>query len=272
MEKTEFYIEAFKNFIFNNSARFIGAILILIIGFWIIRRINVVMRKVMERQELDEGLKYFLQTLIKISLKIMLIFTVLNQAGVNTTSFIAAIGAAGLAVGLALQGSLSNFAGGALILFFKPFKVGDFIQAQGEKGDVKEIQIFVTKLVTPEGKLAIIPNGTLANGNIINFTQEGKVRIDVNIGIAYDSDIKKAREVLLAVMNKNSLILNDPLPTVGVGKLGESSIDLVVRSWALPENYWRVLFEVTENSKLALDEASIKIPFPQRVITMANNN
>jgi small conductance mechanosensitive channel len=268
MHNTTHYIDLLKDLIFENSARFFSAILILVIGFWAIKRISILLKKLMELRELDDGLKYFLQSLTRIVLKILLIFTVLNHAGINTTSFIAALGAAGLAIGLALQGSLSNFAGGALILFFKPFKIGDFIQAQGEKGEVKEIQIFVTKLITPEGKLAIIPNGILANGNIVNYSEEGKLRVDIKIGIAYQSDIQNARKVLLEVMNAHEMVLKDPAPLVGVEALGESSINLIVRSWTEPDNYWKVYFDLTEQSKIALDKADIKIPFPQQEIRM----
>jgi small conductance mechanosensitive channel len=268
MHNTEYYIGLIKDLIFDHSTKILAALFILIIGFWIIRRINYVVKKIMDKRDLDEGLKYFLQTLIRIALKILLIFTVLHQAGINTTSFIAALGAAGLAIGLALQGSLSNFAGGALILFFKPFKIGDFIEAQGEKGDVKEIQIFVTKLLRPDGKLAIIPNGTLANGNIINYTQEGSVRIDIKIGIDYKADIQKARKVLLEVMENHPLVLQEPTPIVGVSELGESSVHLIVRCWCLPDDYWKVHFDVTEQSKEVLQKAKINIPFPQREVRM----
>lgn len=266
------FIDSFQKNIIDNSTHLISALVILVIGFWLIKRLSRISDKLMEKREVDESLRYFLKALIRISLKILLIFTVLNHAGVNTTSFIAALGAAGLAIGLALQGSLSNFAGGALILFFKPFKVGDFILAQGEKGEVKEIQIFVTKLVTPEGRMAIIPNGSLANGNIINYTAEGRTRIDVKVGIAYDADIKKAREVLINRMQNHPLVFEDPKPTVGVSELADSSVNLIVRCWADPDNYWKVFFDITEQSKEALQEAGINIPFPQREVKILSQS
>jgi small conductance mechanosensitive channel len=266
MEKltnSEFFVSSFRDLIFKHSTKFIAALLILIIGFWIIKKMSVAVKKILEKRNIDESLSHFLIALTRISLKVLLIFTVLTQAGVNTTSFIAALGAAGLAIGLALQGSLSNFAGGVLILFFKPFKIDDFIEAQGQKGNVKEIQIFTTKLLTPEGRLAIIPNGILANGNIINFTAEGIARVDVNFGIAYNADIKKAREVLLEAMKNHPNVMKYPEPFVGVSSLGDSAVNLVVRSWAHPDNYWKVFYEITEQGKTALDHAKIKIPFPQ---------
>ena len=203
--------------------------------------------------------------LVTWALKIFLIITVISTLGVETTSLAAIIAAAGLAVGLALQGSLSNFAGGVLIIIFKPYKIGDLIEAQGVLGVVKQIEIFTTKLVTPDSKLAIIPNGAMANGNVINYTAEGKMRVDLTIGVGYGEDIKKTKEILLEVLKSNPKVLQDPAPSVNVADLGESSVDFAVRPFAAPEHYWDVYFETLENCKIALDRAGIEIPYPHRV-------
>ena len=203
-------------------------------------------------------------SLIGWGLKALLFVSVIQMLGVATTSFVAVLGAAGLAVGLALQGTLANFAGGVLILLFKPYKVGDLIEAQGEFGSVKEIQIFTTVLLTPENKTAIVPNGAMANGNIINYSREGRIRVDLTVGISYDSDIRKAREVLLKVMADQPNVMKDPAPLVAVSNLNDSSVDLAVRPHCAPEHYWDVYFTTLEEGKLALDAAAITIPFPQR--------
>jgi small conductance mechanosensitive channel len=186
------------------------------------------------------------------------------MVGIQTTSFVAVLGAAGLAIGLALQGSLSNFAGGVLILIFRPYRVGDLIQAQGELGVVQEIQIFTTILLNPQNRRVIIPNGSIANGNIVNLSAEDSVRVDTTVGISYDADMKQAREVLMAAIIKIDGVLSDPAPTVAVSELGDSSVNLVVRPYCQPTDYWKVHFAVVEASKNALDAAGISIPFPQR--------
>lgn len=264
--------EKYMDLAMEYGVKLLLAGLTLVIGLWIIRKLVKFSQKLMEKAELEVSLMYFLSNLIKWTLKVLLFLSVLNQLGVATTSFMAIIGAAGLAIGLALQGSFSNFAGGILILLFKPFKVGDFIEAQGEKGDVKEIQIFVTKLITPKNRLAIIPNGILSNGTIKNYTEEGKLRVDITIGISYDSDIKKAREVLLKVLNDHPKTLKKPAPAILVTELADSSVNLGVRPWAKPQDYWDVFFQCTEQCKIALDEANITIPFPQRDVHLISES
>jgi|SaaInl0LU_22_DNA_1037365.scaffolds.fasta_scaffold05120_1 small conductance mechanosensitive channel len=247
------------------------AIAIFIIGSWIVKKIVKIIEKTMTKGKMERSLQKILSDLIKWSLKALLFITVLSQLGIATSSFIALIGAAGLALGLALQGSLANFAGGALILLFKPFKVGDLIDAQGELGEVQEIQVFVTKLLTPGNKVAIIPNGILSNGTIKNYSQEGKLRVDLTIGISYGSDIKKAKEILEKTLASNPKVLQNPAPLVGVLELADSAVNLAVRPWATPENYWNVYFESLEACKNALDKENINIPFPQRVVHMQHN-
>ncbi len=265
MEKAQewfnYGIELAKEF----GPKLITALLIYVIGSWVIKKIIVSIKKLMAKSKYDESLQRFLLDLTTWALKIFLIILVISRLGVDVTTFAAVIAAAGLAVGLALQGSLSNFAGGVLIMIFKPYKIGDTIDAQGVIGTVKEIEIFTTKLITPGNKLAIIPNGTMANGNIINFTAEGKMRVDLTIGIGYDEDIKKAKEVLLQVLVTNPQVLKDPSPSVNVSNLGDSSVDLAVRPYCTPENYWDVYFETLENCKIALDNAGIEIPYPHAV-------
>ena len=217
----------------------------------------------MKKRNTDETLRPFVLSLIGWTLKIMLFISVIQMLGVATTSFIAVLGAAGLAIGLAFQGTLANFAGGALLLIFKPYKVGDLIEAQGKLGVVKEIQIFTTILLNPQNKTIILPNGAVSNGDITNYTRDGKLRVDLTVGISYDSDIKKAKDVLMEVMTNYPHVLKDPAPFVGVSELADSSINLAVRPWTTPEHYWDVYFDVLENCKNALDNANITIPFPQ---------
>ena len=246
-------------------------VVLLFFGLWVIKRIESGVRKLMTKRNLDPSLIPFLGTMLDIVLKILLIVTLAGMLGFETTSFIAILGAAGLAVGLALQGTLANFAGGVLILVFKPFRVGDLIEAQGEKGNVKEIQIFVTIINTPENKTVIIPNGAISNGNITNYTVEGLIRVDMTFGISYDSDIKKAKEVLLDIMQKHPKTLKNPAPFVGVSALADSSVNLAVRPYTHPNDYWEVYFDVYEAGKVALDGAGVTIPFPQVDVHMKPN-
>jgi len=222
----------------------------------------------MQRRGTDETLRPFMISLVTWVLKAMLFISVIQMVGIATTSFVAVLGAAGLAVGFALQGTLANFAGGALILLFKPYKIGDLIESQGHLGVVKEIQIFTTVLLNPQNRTIILPNGVVSNGDITNYTKEGKLRVDLTIGISYESDMKKAKDVLMAVLNSDEKVLKDPPPFVGVSELADSSVNLAVRPWATPENYWDVHFGITEKCKNALDENAITIPFPQMDVHM----
>lgn len=244
---------------------FILAIFILIIGLWLIRLINKMVRSFFKKHDYDPSLETFSQSLINIALKITLFVLVITQLGVQSSSLVAIIGAAGLAIGLALQGSLANFAGGVLILLFKPFKVGDFISAQGVDGTVQEISIFTTKLTTFGNQLAIVPNGQLSNNNIINYNAKGTRRDKLTFGIGYNSDLKKAKEILLNICLDKDTILKDPAPAVYVDALADSSVNLSLRFWANNSDFWEAHFEVIEETKLAFDEAGIEIPFPQVV-------
>ncbi|WP_282055238.1 mechanosensitive ion channel family protein [Maribacter luteus] len=244
----------------------ITAILILIFGLWLIKFINRMVRKFFSRADYDPSLESFLQSFINIGLKIVLFVLVITELGVQSSSLVAMLGAAGLAIGLALQGSLANFAGGVLILVFKPFKVGDFISAQGVDGTVKEITIFTTKLSTFGNQIAIIPNGQLSNNNIINYNAQSTRRDKITVGIGYSSNIKQAKDILLQICAENEDILKDPAPEVYVGELADSSVNLSLRFWAENEVFWAAHFNVLEELKNRFDEAGIEIPFPQRVL------
>jgi len=196
----------------------------------------------------------------------LLAISALGMLGIEMTSFIALLGAAGLAVGMALSGTLQNFAGGVVILIFKPFRVGDLIKSQGHLGTVKEIQIFVTLLSSPENRTIILPNGPLANSDLINYNTEGQLRVDLEFGISYDDSIEKAKKVLGDLMKKHPKVLDNPAPFVGVSGLGDSSVNLVVRPYCRREDYWTVYFDLYEQGKNSLDAHQIEIPFPQRVV------
>lgn len=242
------------------------AIAIWIVGKWIIKKTMTVFKKMLSKNpNMDATLEKFLFNLVRTALLILLIVALLGQLGIDTASFAAILAAAGLAIGLALQGSLSNFAGGVLIMLFRPFKIGDLIEAQGEIGEVKEIQIFTTQLATPDNKLVIIPNGILSNGTIKNYTELGERRVDLTIGVSYDADIKQTKEVLMRAMLSQDKVLKDPVPTINMGELADSSVNYEVRPWATSENYWDVYFQTIENCKIELDKAGIEIPYPHAV-------
>ncbi|MDP8205202.1 MAG: mechanosensitive ion channel [Candidatus Electryonea clarkiae] len=239
-------------------------LIVLFVGIFVIRILNRIVHKAMTIKNLDESLEKFVASLISISLKIILLITVASMLGIQMTSFVALLGAAGLAVGLALQGSLSNFAGGILILLFKPFKVGDFIEAQGQLGVVKEIQIFNTILTTVDNKVIFIPNSDLSNGQIINYSAEATRRVDFTFGIGYNDDLEKARNIIFGLIKDDSRIQQDPEPVVMLAELADSSVNLAVRVWCKTEDYWAIFFDMNENVKLAFDKEGISIPFPQR--------
>lgn len=265
MKEAQYYIDKSLEFIWEYGPKVIGAILIYLIGAWIIKRITRIFSKIMSKSNYEESLKRFILNMASWALKVLLVILVISTLGVDVTTFAAVIAAAGLAIGLALQGSLGNFAGGVLIMIFKPFKIGDLIDAQGELGVVQEIDIFTTKLTTPQNKLAIIPNGPLANGNIINYTAEGKIRVDTVIGVSYDANIKQTKDVLMEVLTSNPNVLQDPPPSVNVLELADSSVNFAVRPYSDPADYWDVYFATVEGCKLALDKAGIEIPYPHQV-------
>lgn len=253
------YVTKFIDVLVDYAPKLVSAFIILFVGIYAIRLINRIITKVMVQRNLDPTLTKFLSDILIWALRILLFVTFISKLGIETSSFVAILGAMGLAVGLSLQGSLSNFAGGMLIIVFKPFKVGDTIEAQGVIATVLEIQIFVTKMLTGNNQTVFVPNGALSNGTIINYSMQGERKADLTFSISYDSDIKKAKEILLDVLVKNPKVLETPAPEVFVKNLSASSIDFAVRPWAKNANYGAVFSETLENCKLALDEAGISI-------------
>ncbi len=240
------------------------ALLFLFVGWWVIGKIKKVIRKRMVKREVDLSLVDFVGSMIAIILRILLIISVAGMIGIETTSFVAAIGAAGLAIGLALQGSLANFAGGVLILFFKPFKVGDFIEGNGGSGTVQHIDILHTVLKTPDGVKVIIPNGQLSNNEITNYSNEETRRVVIAVGIGYGDDIQVARNTILEIIKNDPRTIADPAPVVVLTELGDNSLNLSARAWVNTADYWSYFFENIEKVKVALDKADINIPYPQR--------
>lgn len=239
------------------------AIITLLLGLWIIKKLVKVIEKGMTKGKADTTLAPFVVNLVSWSLRILLFLSVASMVGIETTSFIAIFSAATLAIGLALQGSLSNFAGGVILLIFKPYKVGDLVEVQGHLGSVKQIQIFNTILTNFQNQTLIIPNGAAAGNSIKNYTTEGILRVDLTAGVAYESDLKQTKDVLMKVITGHPKVLKEPAPFVGLNEMADSSLNFVVRPWTKVEDYWDVYFEVNEQIKMALDEAGITIPFPQ---------
>ena len=257
--------EAWLPVVLEYSGKLTLALITMLIGWWLISKLINSVGRLLNLRQVDRALSSFICSLVGIVLKVLLLVSVASMVGVETTSFIAVIGAAGLAIGLALQGSLANFAGGVLIMFFRPFRAGDWIEAQGVSGSVDSIQIFHTTLKTADNKVVIVPNGSLSNGHITNYSRESTRRVDINLGIDYSSDIKQAREVLLDIA-KDPRVRQDPAPVVFVTALGDSAINLSLRIWVATPDFWPVTFAFTEQAKERLSEAGIGIPFPQRVV------
>ncbi|WP_396143078.1 mechanosensitive ion channel family protein [Flavobacterium sp.] len=268
MEKTlhinslEEYTKQFFDVLISYSPKLISAFIILFVGIYVIRFINRLVKKLMAQRELDPTLTKFLADILNWVLRVLLFVTFISKLGIETSSFVAILGAAGLAVGLSLQGSLSNFAGGMLIILFKPFRVGDTIEAQGVIGTVTEIQIFVTKLISANNQTIYIPNGILSNGIITNFSVEGMRRVDLVFSLSYETNIKEAKEVVLEVMKSHSKVLKNPEPIVVVKDLSDSAIHLAIRPWSKNEDFGEVSSDILENCKAAFDKKGIIIqPF-----------
>jgi len=240
------------------------ALVTLFIGLRLIKVLDKFFDKVMSIKKYDTSLKTFLISLSDLVLKVALVISVISILGVETTSFIAVLGSAGLAVGLALQGSLANFAGGVMLLIFKPFREGDFIQTQGYEGTVRELNVFHTIMNTIDNKRIVLPNGSVANGALTNFTINGTRRADQLFGIGYGDDLKKAKEILTRLVNEDPRVLKDPAPLVIVHSLGDSSVNLQVRAWAKNDDFWAYNWDMTEKVKMTFDKEGISIPFPQR--------
>ena len=262
------YLERFIAFLPD----LVGALLWLVIGWWLIKLIMTSLRRIFKKQGHNPALSKFLLNLANSALIVLLLISVIGMLGIETTSFIAILGAAGLAIGLALQGSLSNFAGGVLILLLKPFKLGDWIEVNGISGSVKDISMFYTRLNTFGNQLAIIPNGELSNENIINYSAEDKRRDAITIGVSYESNIKLAKDTLMGLLKEQENILEDPAPAVVVTELADSSVNLSVRFWAKNEHFWDCHWYTIEEAKTRLEAAGVSIPFPQRDVHFYNHS
>ena len=257
--------QAWIPMIMEYGSRVLLALVTLAVGWWLINRLTAKIGHLLALRKADLALQGFISSLANIILKVLLIVSVASMIGIQTTSFVAAIGAAGLAIGLALQGSLANFAGGVLILLFRPFKIGDWIEAQGVSGTVDSIQIFHTVLRTGDNKTVIVPNGNLSNGIITNYNRQPTRKVVFDVGVDYEADLQKVREVLLALAD-DPRVLKEPAPVVVVTTLGESAITMSLRVWVNTPDYWDVLFMLNEHSRDRLKAEGVDIPFPQRVV------
>lgn len=256
-------VELINGFVVTYGIKLIGAIVALILGFWLIKKFGKFLKKVFEKREVEPSLASFLRSFITMGLKVLVVVSILGMIGIQMTSFIAILGAVGLAVGMALSGTLQNFAGGVILLLLKPFKSGDFIEAQGFTGTVKEVQIFNTVLNTPDNKKIIIPNGPLSTGPMTNYSAMPTRRVDWVFGIAYGDSFQKAKEVLSRLIANDDRILKDPEPAIVLSSLSDSSVDITVRAWANLADYWNVFFEMQEKVYDTFAREGINIPFPQ---------
>ena len=250
----------------NYAPKVAGAIIVLIIGMWIIGRLGALADKGMQRRDMDVSLRSFLRSIVSIGLKVILIVSVAGMLSIQTSSFVAILGAAGLAVGLALQGSLANFAGGVLTLIFKPFKIGDLIEAQGQTGVVKDIQIFNTILLTADNKTVILANGALSNGTIVNYSKEGNIRVGINLSVSPKNDFQKVRETIMPVLTAHPKVLRTPAPSVNFSGFGDSAVNIAVLPYTTVEDYWSVYFEIQEGIKKAFEANGIIAPVIARNI------
>ena len=248
----------------NYAVKIVIALLIFLIGKWVSHKISILLSKLLEKNRVDQILVKFLENIAYYILLIMVLIAAAGQLGIPTTSFLTVLGAAGLAVALALKSSLSNFASGVILILFRPFTVGDFITAGGASGTVNSVNIFNTVLTTPDNQKVIVPNNSITNGNITNITANPTRRINLVIGIGYEDDLLKAKEVLMEIVKSDERVLSEPAPSVAVSELADSSVNFVVRPWVKREDYWKTLCDLTERIKLTFDREGISIPYPQR--------
>lgn len=266
------YLVTFQELVITYGAKVLLAIVVLIAGLWIIGRMARGMETILLRRNADPSLIPFLKSVIGILLKVMLVISVIGMIGVETTSFIAALGAAGLAIGMALSGTLQNFAGGVIILILKPFRVGHYIDALGHNGTVREIQIFHTILKTPDNKTIILPNGALSAGAMINFSTEETRRVDMVFGISYSDDIDQAKAILNRILEEDPRVLQEPASVVAVTELANSSVNFIVRPWVKSSDYWQFLWDTQEKVKKTFDAEGVSIPFPQMDVHVQKEN
>jgi len=261
-------LDQMKEFLLVKAPHYFVALAILVIGWILINIFVSVFKSTLTKRKVDATLVPFISSLLNAILKVALVISVAAKVGIQTTSFVAILGAAGLAVGLALQGSLSNFAGGVLILLLKPFKVGNFIEACGHSGTVKEIQIFHTIMLTADNKTIILPNGSLANGPIVNFSTQAQRRMDIVFGISYGDDFNKAKDLIKGLLEEDKRVLKTPEYFVRVVELADNSVNIQVRAWVESADYWAVRFDLIENTKSTFDREDVSFPFPQRDVTL----
>ncbi|MGD1906868.1 MAG: mechanosensitive ion channel family protein [Leptolyngbyaceae cyanobacterium] len=266
------YIEILRDLITRFGLNVIAAIAIFFIGSWAAKLTRRLVRRLLVKTKVDPTLTSFVMTLSYYGVLAMTVIAALNRLGIQTASLVAVLGAAGLAIGLALQGSLSNFASGALIIIFRPFNVGDLIEGAGVFGRVEHIDLLTTALVTLDNKRVIVPNASLTGDNIINHSALGKLRVDTVIGVAYEADIDQVKGAIADTLAQDPLVLKDPKPTVAVMELADSSVNFAVRPWTDPDNYWAVYFNTHEAVKKRLDAEGISIPFPQRDVHLLANS
>ncbi len=266
----EGYLTQLQDAVTAYSPNIIGAVIIGVLGWFLVKGLTGVTERVLNRANVDQTLVGFLSHLTYIAGMVFVAIAALGKLGINTGSFAAVIAAAGLAIGFALQGSLANFAAGVMLILFHPFKAGDYVEAGGVSGSVEEIQMFATTIRTPDNKQVIVGNAAITGGSITNYSAKPTRRVDLVFGIGYDDDLKRAKSVIEEIIAKDSRILKDPAPTVAVLELGDSSVNFAVRPWVRTEDYWDVYFDLNEKIKLTFDAEEISIPFPQRDVHLIN--
>jgi small conductance mechanosensitive channel len=262
---------AVMEFVLTYGLKLVAAVVALIIGFWLVRKITNSLAKLMERRKIELSLRTFFQSMINVALKILVVISILGMVGIQVTSFIALLGAAGLAIGLSLQGTLQNFAGGIIILLFKPFKIGDFVEAQGFTGTISEIHIVYTYMLTVDNKAVIIPNGDLASGIVTNYSKMEIRRVQWTFGIAYGDNYDTAKMVIDTLIKDDSRILKEPEPLIALSELGNSSVNIVVRGWVATPDFWPVFFDLNEKVYKTFAKEGLHIPFPQMDVHLHQN-
>ena len=269
--KLQIFLQQLIDWGVSAGGRIIGAVIIFVVGRFLISFLRKMLARLLAKRHVDASIQSFVKSLVNILLTILLIIAVIGKLGVETTSFAALLASAGVAIGMALSGNLQNFAGGLIILLFKPFKVGDYIEAQGTGGTVKEIQIFHTILATPDNKMVYIPNGSLSSGAVTNFSRQTTRRVDWTFGVDYGEDYDKVKEVIQTILARDSRILADPAPFIALHALADSSVNIVVRVWVESPNYWEVYFGINQAVYATFNEKGINFPFPQLTVHRADN-
>ncbi|MDF1630256.1 MAG: mechanosensitive ion channel [Alcanivoracaceae bacterium] len=267
-------LDQFQHFALENvfpfATNLVAALAIFIVGKWLAKRISSAVDSLLSKK-IDSTVSKFIGNLTQIALLAVVAIATIDRLGVETTSLIAIVGAAGLAVGLALKDSLGNFASGVMLILFRPFRVGDYVEAGGAAGSIKEIRIFATVMTTPDNKVITVPNGAIMGGNIVNYSEMPTRRVDMVVGVGYGSDLAKVKQVISAILEQDKRILPDPAPVIAVSELADSSVNLIVRPWVNAADYWAVLWDTTESVKRSFDEEGIEIPFPQMDLHLSNS-